>query len=246
MTNKKLIFTALFVIAAIIVLILLMPKTEQAETTNAEMNINTFPLVEGAYWIYKGQVLWMKLGDTTGIVNKDTLTWKMEVMEVVNRGNVTGALMKGHPDDLNWYDKGRERIFYVIIKVGSKYYYANLNKWKRLIDEDDNLIDLVKVSNLFLDLPLWKGKNYGEDVQLTRPDSSYCWFVTEEKDVFYKEIEGVEADVKRKQFSIMYRTNPEHEIIEFTPDIGITRYIYQHHGSISDVDVKLIEYYVPY
>jgi hypothetical protein len=82
-------------------------------------------------------------------------------------------------------------------------------------------------------------------MQLTRPDSSYCWFVKEEKEVFYKEIDGVEDDVKRKQFSIMNRTMPEHQIIEFTPDIGITRFIYQHHGTVSDVDVKLIEYYVP-
>jgi len=245
MKNKKLIFIALFVIAAIIILILLMPKTEQAETTNAEMNINAFPLVEGAYWIYKGQVLWVILGDTSGIVYKDTLTWKMEVLEVVNRGNVTGILLNGHPLDLTWYVEGQERGFYVIIKVGSKYFYGNMKDWERLKNKNDNLIDLVAEDNIFLDLPLFKGKNYGEAMQLTRPDSSYCWFVKEEKEVFYKEIDGVEDDVKRKQFSIMNRTMPEHQIIEFTPDIGITRFIYQHHGTVSDVDVKLIEYYVP-
>ena len=246
MKNKKFFFITHFVVTAIIALILLLSNTVQAKTTNAVMKINAFPLVEGAYWIYKGQVLWMELGDTTGIVNEDTLTWKMEVLEVVNRGNVTGAFMKGHPDDLNWYEKGKERGFYVIIKVGSKYFYGDTKDWERLKDKNDNLIDLVNISNLFLDLPLWKGKKYGEDAQLTRTDYYYCWFVTDKKEVYFKEIEGVEADVKRKQFSIMYRTNPDHVIIEFTPNIGITRYIYQHHGTVSEVDVKLIEYYVPY
>ena len=234
MNSKKIIFISLFIISAIIILLVFTIGKEQAVPANpTEFSIQTFPFEKSAYWIYKGEVLWSKLGDTLCIVNKDTLTWKMEVLEVINRGIVTGILLKGFPADLTWYEKGRERGKTLIIKVGSKYFYGNKKDWERINDKNDNLIALVAEGDILLDLPLWKGKYYGETVQLTRPDSSYCWFVTDEKEVFCKDTKGVDPDIKRKQFSIRYRTMPEHEIFDFIPGIGFTRYIYQHHGTVS-------------
>ncbi|NLO18501.1 MAG: hypothetical protein GX121_01245 [Ignavibacteria bacterium] len=246
MKNKNFTSIALIIFAAFIILLVFRSGKKQAVPTNqTEFSIQTFPFEKGAYWIYKGEVLWSRLSDTTWVIDKDTLIWKMEVLEVTKRGIVTGILLKGFPTDLTWYEKGREPRKTLLVKVGSKYFYGNKEAWERINDENDNLIALVAEGDIILDLPLWKGKNYGETVQLTRPDSSYCWFVTDEKDLFCKNTKGVDPNIKRKQFSIRYRTMPEHEIFDFISGIGFTRYIYQHHGTASEVDVKLIEYYVP-
>jgi len=36
---------------------------------------------------------------------------------------------------------------------------------------------------------------------------------------------------------------PGYEIIEFVPGVGITRYTFFHHGTVSETDLRLIEYH---
>ena len=43
----------------------------------------------------------------------------------------------------------------------------------------------------------------------------------------------------------IYRTNPDHIIVDFVPRLGVVRYIYEHHGTVSSVDVKLKEIHFP-
>jgi hypothetical protein len=49
---------------------------------------------------------------------------------------------------------------------------------------------------------------------------------------------------KVNQYQLVYRTLPDHQIIEFAPNIGITRYTYVHHGTVSETDLKLIEFHL--
>jgi len=37
---------------------------------------------------------------------------------------------------------------------------------------------------------------------------------------------------------------PDHTIIDFVPGIGITGYSYIHHGTVSEVKVKLVDFRV--
>ena len=53
-------------------------------------------------------------------------------------------------------------------------------------------------------------------------DRRYCWQVT----------------VDKGRYALSMRTNPDDETFELTPGIGLTRYIYHHHGSQMDVDAK--------
>jgi hypothetical protein len=39
----------------------------------------------------------------------------------------------------------------------------------------------------------------------------------------------------------IYRTNPDHVIVDFVPKLGVVRYVYEHHGTVSSVDVKLVK-----
>jgi hypothetical protein len=57
------------------------------------------------------------------------------------------------------------------------------------------------------------------------PGSRYCWQVS----------------VEKGRYNLLLRTNPDDSTYELTPGIGLTRYIYHHHGSRLDIDAKLVE-----
>jgi hypothetical protein len=204
-----------------------------------ELEWDIFPLAKGAYWVYEGPVRWQE-----GVeVREKHFTWKMEVVETMERGPVKGYLLKGHPYDLTWYEPGREPEPHVIIQVGPKYYDSDLEAWERLKDEEDYLVDLVHESQIFLDLPLWPEKFFGDTAQFTRSDFMYYWLVEEEQTVQLKEIKGIPASEEWTQYTLSLRTLPDHEILEFVPGLGITHYVYGHHGTVSNVDVRLVEYH---
>lgn len=75
-----------------------------------------FPPSKGSYWIYQGVTKWTK--PNSNEVIERTLKWKMEVIETINREQVTAAIVKGFPEDLAWYEEGKERGDYLIIQVG--------------------------------------------------------------------------------------------------------------------------------
>ena len=81
-----------------------------------------FPLSEGAYWIYQGTVTWEDAGE----VKSESLEWMMEVIDVIDRGDVVGYRMLGHPGDLAWYEIGKKPSEYAIIRAGSGSYYITI------------------------------------------------------------------------------------------------------------------------
>jgi hypothetical protein len=199
-----------------------------------------FPLSVGAYWVYEGLVQW----EIGGKVEEKTLTWKMEVLEKVERYPITGYALRGHPSDLAWYEDGKERSDYAIIQVGpNKFYKTSAEKLQRLKDDADSCYDLVQESELMLDLPLFPEKRFGITEQITRIDGRYCWGVGQEKKVALSGIKGVSFSEETTAYTLYFFTLPDHVRLEFVPGIGITQYEYGHHGTVSVVDVKLVEYH---
>ena len=78
------------------------------------------------------------------------------------------------------------------------------------------------------------------DIQ--RDDRMYEWVVDDEQRIRLPHVAGISGKKVFTRYTLMYRTNPDHQIVEFLPSIGITRYIYQHHGTVSEVDVRLIDF----
>ena len=78
------------------------------------------------------------------VMQKD-LTWKMEVVEMVERGEIGGYALRGHPSDLAWYEEGKQRSEYVIVPFGPDKFYKtdDLKALQRLKDETDSLNGLV-------------------------------------------------------------------------------------------------------
>ncbi len=198
-----------------------------------------FPLSDGAYWIYQGTVTWEDAGE----IRSETLNWKMEVVEVIDRGEIVGYRMLGHPGDLAWYEDGKKRSDYAIIQAGSgSYYLSDLHILERLKDDNDLLDFLVNEEQLFLDTPLSPGKRICGAAFITNPYGDYCWVVGPQENVTLGNV--VEDDESKlvTGYTIRYVTNPDHTIITFVPGLGITNYVYGHHGVLSEVDLELIEY----
>lgn len=204
-----------------------------------------FPMDKKACWKYGGTV--SKEEDQK--LKEYKIEIKMEILEIINRGNVTAAVIKGHPfDSLSCDEKGKcERGNYILIRAGRDKYYlvsgeAYAGTLKKLRDPEDVLCSIVKEGDIFLETPLYEGKTFGEAEQITRTDNSYCWYVENSSEVELKNIKGSGITEKVRQFEIRYRTNPDLQVINFVPGFGITGYSYNHNGTPHNVSLKLVEY----
>ena len=205
-----------------------------------------FPLTKGTYWVYQGTTKWQE--ESSEKVSEKVLTWKMEVTETIERGHVTAAVLKGHPLDLAWYKEGKTPGDYLIIRVGPDEYYLLTEQrvqeaLTKLRDQDDILADLVKDVEQFLDLPLTPGKIFGETMQITRQDGSYYWIVENEKPVKMDKVKGLSPSAALTEYELAFLTTSDNTKVNYVPGVGIVRYTYGHNGSVSETDLKLIEYH---
>ncbi|MCB0181898.1 MAG: hypothetical protein KDI62_26955 [Anaerolineae bacterium] len=197
-----------------------------------------FPLEKGAAWVYEGTVKWQEGSE----VLEDNVTWSMEVIDTVDRLHVKGYLLQGIPLDLAWYEPGKAPGTHVIVQVGTKYFYGDETTWSRLQDPDDLLLELVTEGDLFLDLPLQANKYFGETAQITRSDFAYFWVVEGAETVSLENVKGADSQGDLTQYTLAFRTLPDHQLVDFVPGVGITHYVYVHHGTVSEADVRLVEF----
>jgi len=216
-----------------------------------------FPLEKGRYWIYQGETKYLvpkenateeeKQSGTANEQKREVLTWKMEVVDTLERPGVYAALIKGSPWDLAWYKPGKARGDYVILRVGEFRYYqysgeAALELWGELRGLDPRFIPSgIKEGELILDFPLAPNKAFGGDFSaLLR--KRYCWVVEGESPLDKTRFRGAEKFPEAIEYSLTYRTNPDHQFLNFATGVGIVSYVYGHHGTLSETDLELIEF----
>jgi hypothetical protein len=162
---------------------------------------------------------------------EETVQWRVEVLEKVERLNVTGYLVQGALYDLAFYAPGAQPSEYAILQIGKRFYTADLETYDRLNDMGDYLVGLVSDYDLFLELPLETGNRFCDTDQLSRDDMGYCWLVGEPVTSQFGQA-----------FPISLSTTPDFSQFEFVPGVGFIGFMYHHGGSLSEVDVQLIEY----
>lgn len=235
------VITIAVILSGVRVAIQLPKNTIVAQETEAEKTV--LPLSEGTYWIYEGVTKWTEENSTD--LEEKKITWKMEVIENFQRGHVNVGVVKGHPADLVWYREGKERGDYLIIELKPGKYYLVMGDrvpevLARLKDEGDFLANLLEESELFLEWPLLTGQVFGSTSQLARLDGGYRWNVEQQELVGLKTKRI--ASGSETQYRLTYRTAPDRVVVHFIPGVGISRYQYLHHGTISEIDLKLIEF----
>ncbi len=207
--------------------------------------VQPFPLAKGAYWVYSGPTKWTPEGSDQ--VQEKALTWRMEITDVIQRDGVVGALVKGHPMDLSFYEEDRVPGDYLIVGVADqKYYLLSGDRvqeaLKQLKDPEDPLTDLVRDTELFLELPMVQGTIFGETFQITRTDHLYYWIVTDEQKADLSKVEGIPASSQMTEYELTFTTLSDNQTVGFVPGVGITRYAYRHNGTVSEFDLRLIEF----
>jgi hypothetical protein len=230
----------------IIVLLVLIVAIKLPDFRAYQKRIAIFPLTKGTYWIYQGPTKWTL--DNSNKVLERTLTWKMEVLETIQQGQYFIAIVKGHPGDLAWYEEGKERGDYLLIRKGVYKYYLAFDKLREAVlnsvkTNPQKLDELLTDDDAYIDLPLKPGKKWGDPDQVARDDNAYCWYVESEKKVTLTGISGIASNQTATQYQLRYYTNPDHEVIKFVEGIGITDFAYVHHGTVAEADLHLIEFH---
>ena len=193
-----------------------------------------FPLSPGNYWIFKGSVKWTEGFDKT---KEKEIEWKMEVVDKFDYDHYKIYLMKVHPGDLVSYKPGKEPSKYGYLVAGNKIFeIIDEKRMEELIDsKGQGRYDIISEHLLVFDFPLFKEKRFGATGQLLRPGGNYQWVV---KDVIEKEYGGEKVE----EYQLTYRTLADHQEVGVIEGVGITYYRYVHHGTVSEVDVKLVDY----
>lgn len=204
-----------------------------------------FPLAKGAYWIYQGPSKWTT---STNTVKQQTLTVKMEITALATRGDLTIAYVLGFPGDLAWYEEGQARGQYLLVQTADYRYYllqgdAQTEARSRLATPQGQIEDLLTDSDLLLEYPLDKGKQYGDPDMISREDHYCCWYVESVGQAPITGVKGISPKSSYPFAKLEYRTNPDETLMTVVPGIGITAFTYEHHGTVAETHLTLVEYH---
>lgn len=222
----------MFLRCASIVLILVGPLLGQTSP-------DFFPMSKGTYWIYSGKVKWTL--DNSNRTAEKQIQWKMEVIDSWRSGEIEAALLKGHPADLAWYEPNQGPGEYLLARRGTTFFFTP-ERAKEVFEALRRGRWDVTQDEIFFKVPLAVGKRFCEPDEVQRTDGHYCWIVDSKKEAVLN-IAGVPPRPV-PQYLLAYFTNPDHELDFIVPGVGITRWVYDHHGTVADVDVRLIEFHL--
>ena len=199
------------------------------------------PFRAGTYWIFAGPV---EADIGHGKTIKEVVNWKMEVTSVLKNGRFTVAVIAGHPNDLWWYEPGRKRGDYLLVKRADNYYLVTDENARRAVKEFKQrqpLDKYIRKDNLVLAFPLKVGKLFGKSGG--DPSSPmFCWSVEKNESYDLAGVEGVKPPLKRTAYELVYRANTDQTIVDFVPGIGFVHQTSAHHGTVSKFDVRLTEF----
>jgi hypothetical protein len=229
---------------AVVVTVVVAPAVVSARMARCPEGRPMLPLVPGMSWVYRGAIESTVLKRGAAHLIRRTITRTMEVRAVKRSGRTTMALVKGYPRELAWYQPGRPRGSYLVIQRqgGAIYLVADddgsaLQRWP----ETCRGPSIDDPAHMMLDRFLRVGRTFGGDEFVRkRPDKWYQWHVEGVRCVQIPGVPGVDAKRRRREYRIGFRTCPEHELVYFVPGLGITRYVYSHHGTVAETDVRLI------
>lgn len=183
-------------------------------------------LCEGATWTYAGTVKWTPVNSTE--VRSARLRWKMWVERISTDGKKTIAIVRGFPFELAWYEPGREPGYAVVVEDGGRVEVESCNSAAEAEETMNRALRGAHIGSELLRSPVRVGDCLAADEDGERTDKRHCWLV--------------ERAVREKRgagWRLVYRTAPDHQILHIVYGTGITRYVFEHHGTVASADVHL-------
>jgi len=198
------------------------------------------PLEKGNQWTYEATVRWTPVNSPA--LGPHHLRWEMTVREVVTNRHARAAVVRGMPDDLTWYEPGKQPEYGVLVCTSNMVYRFGAKTEKEANAKARRILKapVLSVLNEFLMLPLAEGKEWAADTG-NRDDHWYRWYVElagREK----HQVKGFATDRSTPTWRIAYRTCPDEQVMEIAEGLGITRYFYEHHGTVAFVDSRLVSF----
>ncbi len=195
-----------------------------------------FPLEVGNVWNYEGIIKWTPINSNE--VKEESIEWQTEVIYVAKSQNQKIAILEGYPADLIWSENGQETEKQQTLIIQDHYDYYHINSPETINWTLGNEIQIdfeTQASQLFT-WPVDENQNIKAHFDLERQiqqDSAYN----------LANLENYQYSYIKPSYKITLSTNPDKEIIEFSPTVGITHYEYKHFGTVMEVSLDLVEIY---
>ncbi len=195
-----------------------------------------YPLSEGTTWSYAGRAKWMNT-DVPG-VRSGNLRWTTEIVKTFSAPGLTAAVIKGFPFELAWYNPKTTPGFTVLVENGKGLFEADADSEA----EGETLAAKAsrgqEVGELLLKFPVHVGDCVaaeGTDSPELLAAHMYCWFVS-------KEVKGSSG----RGWEIFQHTGPDDMTFRIVPGVGITSFVYNHHGTVAYTDARLVAFHSPH
>jgi hypothetical protein len=184
-----------------------------------------FPAVVGAVWEYQVAVEWTL--PNSNQVRKANVIWQTKVVTVRRNSVTTVVVLRGFPTDLCWYEPDRTPTLTVLTIRPEGLY---LNTPDPQPSDANALADATLLHAPVGERVLGPDPHVGDCLGGTpRPDRLYCWHV--ERQI---QVRG------RTGWAVAYRTNPDHQVIEFVPGLGVSAFEFVHHGTVASAHARLV------
>jgi hypothetical protein len=167
----------------------------------------------------------------------------MDVLQIRSSRDARVALVRGWVQDLAWYTPAQRPTDSVLLEYrGRLYRFAAADSAAAL----DTLIEAVRDTSgaahrvqLVIDSSLVVGRVFGQDRDTDkRGDGLYAWSV-ESRTAVSDHPRWLALATTPVRWRLAYRTAPDHQLLEFVPGVGVSRYVYAHHGTVANSDVRL-------
>src|SRR6185369_2060914 len=210
-----------------------------ALATAQESPSDFFPMEKGTRWTYSGKVDWTHDLNKVSSGNK-TITAVVE--DYFEKNGIKVALIRGGPWDLVWWEPNKKPELQIVVQKENTYYLLSENpELLKALHAGEWPKDQIEDS-IWFESPLGEGSEFcGPDDQwrIRDHDTSYCWYVVEEGKA---PLPAFGFANQLPWFNLRFQTLGSHEIDTLVPGIGITHFIFSHHGTVSNVDVKLVSF----
>jgi len=186
---------------------------------------------QGFSWTYSGTRHWSTGGDRQ---DSERFTWTTTVVDARSFADASLAVVEGFVTELAWSTPAsKPEVSALVCSAGHLFHFDVPDDARRFaIDPAD--VSLLKARPL-LETPLRSGQIFGQDGQ--RTDDMYGWTVETIRSS--PNVPRSCGAARGPAYRLTYRTLPDHQILEWRPEIGVTRYVYEHHGTVASVDVRL-------
>lgn len=204
-------------------------------------NTDMMPTSIGSYWIYDTLTREQVEGGSIQTVKTKV---KFTIVDSIKGDGVEAGLVERK--DLS----GHEPISYSarLVVDNNRFYENDMSKedWRTLKSSiaAGQKQALPEESSLQMVLPSEVGSKWDLEGGPDRTDNMYCWCIEKTRLVqASSEIAGVVLTQETTEYTLAFRTCPDHQIKRFVPGIGFTDIQYSHHGTVSDSDEHLVEFH---